>query len=245
MSSPLNVHSMFVQRLVSQLRRSPRWCSDGGSNSHAVDARRVPPRDAPVRRHRAAAGSATHGPTAAWSAPASPKAPADSSVAAAGTPTKPSRRTRPVPWTGIAARGSTAEGVFMVRARIPQRISRVGPVFTFTPESEFPAARGAASALLAVSCVARARRCSHSQLCLAHATMSILEDALPSQRAQIPASPATSKAAATEDDIGRLLLHHSRHRWRRRHVLLRAVHVLLVGVLLRTRGRGVDPVRLQ
>ena len=33
-----------------------------------------------------------------------------SSVAAAGTPTMRSRRTRPVPWTGITARGSTAEG---------------------------------------------------------------------------------------------------------------------------------------
>ena len=32
------------------------------------------------------------------------------SLAAAGTPTKRSRRARPVPWTGITARGSTAEG---------------------------------------------------------------------------------------------------------------------------------------
>ena len=58
----------------------------------------------------AAAGSATHASTAAWSAARPPKAPAGSSLAAAGTPTKRSRRTRPVPWTGITARGSTAEG---------------------------------------------------------------------------------------------------------------------------------------
>ena len=58
----------------------------------------------------AAAGSATHASTAALSAARSPKAPAGSSLAAAGTPTKRSRRTRPVPWTGITARGSTAEG---------------------------------------------------------------------------------------------------------------------------------------
>ena len=47
---------------------------------------------------------------AAWSSARPPKAPAGSSLAAAGTPTKRSQRTRPVPWTGITARGSTAEG---------------------------------------------------------------------------------------------------------------------------------------
>ena len=54
--------------------------------------------------------SATHALTAARSPERSPKAPAGSSLAAAGTPTKRSRRTRPVPWTGITARGSAAEG---------------------------------------------------------------------------------------------------------------------------------------
>ena len=49
-----------------------------------------------------------------------------SSLAAAGTPTKRSRRTRPVPWTGITARGSTAEGFCGEVIPWPQRSLRAG-----------------------------------------------------------------------------------------------------------------------
>ena len=58
-------------------------------------------------------------------------------------------------------------------------------VFTFTPlHPGAPALHGAAlAAPLDAQLASRARATlSHSQLCLAHATMSILEDALPSQR---------------------------------------------------------------
>ena len=74
----------------------------------------------------AAAGSATHASTAAWSAARPPKAPAGSTLAAASAPTKRSRRTRPVPWTGITARGSTAEGFCGEVIPWPKRSLRAG-----------------------------------------------------------------------------------------------------------------------